>query len=407
MMVLGFLLSIRMLTEIMPPTAYGELSLGMTIATLANQMILGPLGVGITRFYAPAVEQGDLKGYLSASRKLTLYAIGIIILITLFAIVGLKISGQSTWVGIMVIAFLFAILTGVNTILSSIQSAARQRAIVALHQGADPWLRSLVAVGLLLWLGATSTVAMLGYAIATILLIASQTYFFRKLIVVTANNANEKKWQIDIWKFTWPIGVFGIFTWTQLVSDRWALQLFSTTQEVGNYAVLYQLGFYPISLLTGMTMQFLTPILFQRAGDASDSGRNAKVTDLCWKLTWLGLGVTLVGFVVTIFLHVFIFRIFVNINYRTVSYLLPWMILAGGVFASGQSLASNLQAKLKTREMMVAKIVTALLGLGFNFVGAYWFGITGIVCAGVLFAIIYFLWMVVLVNDGSEKKCFC
>ncbi|MFZ4702568.1 MAG: lipopolysaccharide biosynthesis protein [Candidatus Methylumidiphilus sp.] len=407
LLILGFLVGIRILTEIMPPAAYGELSLGMTIATLVNQMILGPLGGGITRFYAPAVEQGDLSGYLSASRKLTLYATGIVILITLFAIVGLKIAGQSTWIRITVIAFLFAIVSGVNSILGGIQSAARQRAIVALHLGADPWLRSLVAAGLLLWLGTTSTVAMLGYAIATVLLLASQAYFFLKLVVAPANIENENKWKVDIWKFTWPIGVFGIFTWTQLISDRWALQLFSTTQEVGNYAVLYQLGFYPISLLTGMTMQFLTPILYQRAGDARDSGRNADVTDLCWKLTWLSLGVTLVGFLVTLILHDFIFRVFVNVNYRLVSYLLPWMILAGGIYASGQSLASNLLAKLKTREMMAAKIVTALFGLVFNFIGAYWLGITGIICAGVLFSVMYFLWMVVLVNDGSVEKCLC
>jgi len=70
MMVTGSLVGVRLLTELLSPSSYGELALGMTIATLVNQTILGPLGGGVTRFYAPAIEYGDLSGYLNAARKL-------------------------------------------------------------------------------------------------------------------------------------------------------------------------------------------------------------------------------------------------------------------------------------------------------------------------------------------------
>ena len=81
---------------------------------------------------------------------------------------------------------------------------------------------------------------------------------------------------------------------------------------------------------------------------------------------------------------------------------MPWIILSGGIFASGQTLASNLQAKMKTREMMSAKIVTALFGAVLNFAGAYWYGVNGIIGSGILFSVLYFIWMVVLVNKEGK-----
>ena len=182
----------------------------------------------------------------------------------------------------------------------------------------------------------------------------------------------------------------------QLASDRWALQLFATTQEVGLYAVLFQLGYYPMSIVSGMAMQFLAPIFYECAGDASDSRRNANVNSLSWRLTGLALTFTGTIFLISLLLHTWIFRVFAAKEYGAVSHLLPWAILAGGVFAAGQSIGLGLMSQMKTYKMVVAKIVTALLGVTFNFTGAYLYGITGIVIAGVLFSTSYLIWMAVI-----------
>ena len=399
--VLGALASVRLLTELLDPAAYGELALGMTLAGLVNQTVLGPLGSGITRFYAPAQERGELNSYLSAVRALASAATAVIGIMMLFAAAGLTIAGSREWIVIACAALVFSGLSGCNAILSGIQNAARQRAIVALHQGIEPWARLLLAAALLLWLGATSTVAMAGYAAGAALVLGSQYAFFRKTIHDGGIASDRRGWQQRIWKYSWPISIFGAFTWLQLASDRWALEGFATTQDVGLYASLFQLGYYPMSIATGMAVQFLVPIIYQRAGDASDNRRNAGVDRLSWRLTAVALCLTGVVFLAALVFHAQLFRIFVAAEYASVSHLLPWMLLAGGLFAAGQTVALNLMSRMKTQMMIAPKLTTAALGVALNFAGAYWYGVSGIVGAGVLFSGAYFLWMAMLARrDG-------
>lgn len=388
--VLGSLAGVRLLTELLDPAAYGELALGMTVAAVVTQTVIGPLGNGVARFYAPAQERGDLGGYLDAVRRLVLAAIVTIVLMILLSIGGLLVVGRTQWIGIATAALAFAAVSGCNAILSGIQNAARQRSIVALHQGIESWARFLVAAGLLLWLGATSTVAMVGYVIAVVLVLGSQYVFFRKTVPHKGTTANkDRDWRERIWKYSWPFSAWGIFTWAQQASDRWALEIFATTQEVGLYAVLFQLGYYPMSMVTGMTMQFLGPILYQRAGDATDSRRNERVSRMIRRLTGLTLALTGVIFLVTLLFHAQIFRLLVAKEYADVSYLLPWMLLAGGIFAAGQTISLNLMSQMKTHTMLIVKIATSSLGMILNFAGAYFLGIKGIVLATIVFSVLY------------------
>lgn len=405
--VLGALFGVRLLTELLNPSAYGELALGLTAATLVNQTLLGPLSTGITRFYAPELERGGLGSYFKAAGRLVFSATFVILALTALLVFGLLAAGRPGWAAVSAAAFIFAILSGYNAILNGIQNAARQRSIVALHQGMEPWVRFLAAAGFILWLGSTSVAALAGFSVGLVFILVSQAWFFRKIIRrdVSAEN-HDRSFQLrrEIWRFSWPVSVFGIFTWLQFVSDRWALEIFATTEAVGFYAALFQLGYYPMSIATGAAVQFLAPIYYQRAGDASDSERNAFVSRLSRRFTALALGVTGIVFLAGLLLHARIFRIFVAAEYASVSYLLPWMLLGGGIFAAGQTIALNLMSQMKTLRMTAAKIVTAVVGTILNFAGAYWYGTTGVVTAGVFFAAFYLIWMIVLENKKGEKS---
>lgn len=393
--VVGALVLVRVLTDYLDPAQYGQLALGLTVAGLVNQVVMGGVTAGIGRFYSIAAEKNDLVGYLHASRRLLWYATGLVVVIALVLMTGLFWLGYSQWMGLAATALAFSVLSGYNVSLSGIQNAARQRAIVAFHGGLDAWLKILLAVGVMVWLGSSSTAVVAGYALSSLLVTASQFFFLRRLIRPQGEKpqATDEHWGRRIWTYSWPFSTWGIFTWAQLVSDRWALQTFASTQEVGLYAVVFQLGYVPIGLATGMAMTFLGPILYQRSGIATDQVRNTSVHRLAWRITLVGLLVTALAFVFTFFLHERILHLLADTQYRSASHFLPWMVLAGGIFAAGQMLALKLMSEMKSTAMAAAKIVTAIFGVTLNIFCAIQFGLQGIVAAAVVFSTIYFFWM--------------
>jgi O-antigen/teichoic acid export membrane protein len=403
---LGALVAVRVVTSFLDPAAYGQVALGMTLATFVNQVVTGPLANGAARFYAPAVEAKDLAAYWCAIRTMILHGSAWAALLIVPLLVALGLANQSKWMPLGGAALLFAVVCGCNSILSAMQGAARQRAIVAFHQGVDPWLRLLFG-SLAMLASATSTMATVGYAAAAGLVLVSQYRFF--LPVLRRNSASDAQkvagsvdWRCKVWAYSWPFGVWGGFSFAQLASDRWSLGLFVSTREVGLYTVLFQLGYYPISVVAGVAMQLLAPIFYARAGAGSDAERNASVTRLSGRLARLTIATTGLVFLVGCFAHTALFRLIAPPEFASVSYLLPWMVLGGGLFAVGQIFSLNLMSRMQTRRMLFAKIATSVLGVGLNIWGAYWCGIAGVVAASVVFSSVYLLWMMLLGRQGPS-----
>jgi O-antigen/teichoic acid export membrane protein len=312
--------------------------------------------------------------------------------------------GYSGLIGLTVATLVYSVLAGYNSTLSGIQNAARQRGIVAFHGGLDAWLKIALAIGIILWLGASSTAVVIGFGCSSLLITFSQLVFLRRTILQKAKKTSEHKWWMQkMWAFSWPFSAWGVFTWMQQISDRWALQAFASTTDVGQYSVVFQLGYSPIALVTGMAVSFLAPILYKRSGDGTDYSRNTNVHHFCWRLTYISFFITLIGFVITLIMHKWLFQLFVASEYRGISNLLPWVVLAGGFFATGQVLALKLMSEMKTIAMATVKIVTALLGLLMNIIGAVLAGMKGVVIALVIFSSIYLVWLVLLAGMQSLK----
>ncbi len=405
----GAIVGVRLLTGVLTPGAYGELALGISVASLVGQAVLGPLTNGATRFFAPACEARRLPAYLAVVKTLVLQATGLISLAAIVLCLGLLVAGQSDWIGLAMAAACFGLLSGYNSVLSGMQNAARQRAIVALHQALASWGRFLLAAGMAVWLGNRSTMAMLGYALALLIVLVSQGWFFSRMLSLDGDCSgggptDQGRWRAEILSYAWPSAVWGIPAWTQLVSDRWALQVFSSTEEVGRYAALYQLGYYPITMVTGMVVQLVCPVFFQRAGDASEPARVSDVHHRNGQLVLAALLLTGAAVLSALGLHRPVFHLLVAPEYRTVSWLLPWVVLAGGLFASGELAAVSMLSGNNTRSLLAPKIAAAVVGVLLNALGAAWWGIPGVVAATAATSGMYLLWVLLITRAWHDRQ---
>lgn len=402
--VLGSLVLVRVLTEYLDPEEYGQLALGLTVATLVNQVIIGGFIAGIGRFYSIAVEKRDFWGYLQASCQ-TL-AIGAVFVVSLGVILsGILVAAHiQDWLWLVVAALVFSLFSGINSALSAIQNAARQRAIVALHGGMDAWLKIGLALGIMLWLGKNSTVVISGYALSTIIVTLSQLFFLKRLIGIhskTDYQETKDDWVKRIFVFGRPMMVAGLFNWGYYASQRWALELFASTDEVGKFYALTQIAYTPTALAGSLIMTFITPIIYARVGDPGNYVRVIAARNLIFKIAGVGLGMSLLGASIVSFYHEWIFGILVAQQYRDASPYMPLIFLAAGILQTSHCMSIYIAAQNKTYLFIWLGVICNSIIILSNLYFTSVFGMAGLIISMVGGATFHLVWMLCIAKISS------
>jgi len=399
MAVIGLLLTVRLLTELLDPVKYGKLTLVLTIASLINLTLFGPLCNGVIRFYSESIEKNDLKGYLGSVWQIGLWVTGVVFIFGFCTGVGLMFTGYGAWVNLIILVLSFALISGYSSVLNGTHISSRRQSLVAIHQIMDVWGRLFFVGCLMILLGASIKVALVGYLLAAIIVLVSHSIFLYRSTLGAVSKSNQKhNWQQSILKYSWPFCTWGILLWAYTSVGRWSLQQFSSAEDVGYYAVLFQLGYLPFSLLSGAVSQFLAPIYFQRADKESDLNGLLGVFLIAWRMMLFSvLGTLFCAFGMS-FIHEGVFGILIASAYAPASNLLPIMMLAGGFLVSAQFGTLALHTQKTTNLLVLPKNISYGAGACLAFFGAYHYNLAGVVYSMVLASITHFLWIAFIVR---------
>lgn len=405
----GGVFGVRVLTSALEPARYGELALGVTLVMLVQQSAMGPIAQASLRYFGPALESGRFGAYLRGLEIRTLQSSLGVIAVAAATTIALMQLGHKSWVGLTVAAFAYSMVAGIGAVLEALQIAGRQRLAVAWYQGFGQWLRPVLAAVLVGLVGATSTAAMIGYVAATLVMLLFQSGFLYRhfrhqgMSRDGVRASDVKDYAGLIFAYAWPFSAWGVLTWLQTASDRWALQVLQGVQNVGVYAAAVQLGYFPLVILSNAMIQLASPVIFASAGDGRDPARLKNAMSLGELVIACLLTLTAVAVVFTAIFQGPLVAYFVAPAYRGSASFLPWLALAAGLFGAGQAASVLLLTGVNSRALVAPKAVTAVLGVGLNVIGAYWGGIAGVVFANVAFAGAYFVWMFALAR-GFQRR---
>ena len=389
---------IRVLSEHLTPAQYGQLALLLTIPTLLYNVYIGGLSVTLGRFYSVAIEENNFVVFQQMSGRLIKIGACSVTGAGLCLMIGLYGLGRSELILPVALTLVMSIFTSNFSAINYMQSAARYRGTVAFEVLLDALLRFGFVLGGMLWLGGTTNVALIGYTCSsavvlgvTKLIFLNQTRHLKKII-----QTNQRDWQSTLWNFLKPFLIFGVFVWVQSASDRWALQTFTTETDVGKYAVLFQIGFLPMGIASNFLGNLISPIIYRLSGNGSDESRNSDSHRINWIIAQVMFSLTLIGTLLAWLLHNWIFRIITNPSYHGVSNLLPWMVLAGGVFYTSQNLISQAVVECRPYKLTKLKVSAAIFGTLCNIVGAAYAGVPGVVTALVICSVSYLTWGLII-----------
>jgi O-antigen/teichoic acid export membrane protein len=368
-------------------------ALGLTLVVLASQSLFGPLANGAVRFYAAAAERGELGDFWAGLRTLATVAsvIGFVVGVSMALI--LEATGQEVNAVLAVSAIAFALLSGWETLFDYVQSAQRRRWAVGWHQGLRQLLRPAIAGALITSL-ASERVAwtFTGYAIAAGLVVGSQVTTMRTQLRARSCGGGSK-YRSQLLKYALPFVGWGLFTWVQLSSDRWALELTAGPDAVGRYAIVMQLGAQPIILFCTAAAQLFEPMIYAKAGGGDDPARLRSAFRLNVRLLVASSAFVVVIVLLEWLTHVFLFSLFAAPEYGNASAMLPVAGVSGGVFGLAQLMTLGSVVLGSSRMVLAPRIGTALFGTALNFAGAHWFGIDGVLIAGIITALLYGAWI--------------
>jgi len=404
--IIAMLVSVRILTEYFKPSDYGTLVLLMTVAGLTNQVTLGALANGMSRFFVVASERLELDSYLNACGRLVIYSFFVASALVLILSLIISSTNYNQLLLLIFAVALTSFFTGVNNCISSIQNAARRRHVVAINLVLEGWMKigfMLVAIHLM---GVSITNVILGYLVSAALLSFINYLLLRtpRKVWKEQKNSTTEKWVAEIWQYSWPFSTWGLFTWGQQISDRWTLELFTSPSDLAYYAIAYQLGFSPSNIALSFIVTLLYPLVYQKAGDSSDQTRRQDARKLILKTLKLGLLLTVVLTIVAATTHQLIFTILVSSDYIQASKYLPWMVMAGGLFANGQILTLQFMVDFRTRPLMKIKIITSSIGIGMIVIGGYVYEIEGVIAGLITFSTFYLSSLSAYLLKNSENN---
>lgn len=398
------IVSIKLTTSI-GPEEFGFYTLTLSISGLLSLAFFGPLEQGFVRFFFDYAQESKRRSMFATS-LLCVLRNSSLVLIVLCIISGAVLSAYFQFELLFVVAAALMIIGSLlSAPLNGMLNAMRLRKEVAIIQVAERVLVIMFLFFFVIRAYPNATMVMFAIAAGTSVSLLARLLIFRRHSHLGATrrfiDADElRTTKREIYKsvsvYSFPFLLWGAISWLQSNGERWVINGMLTNADVGRYGLAATLVANSAVLMFNVLTQFITPIIFSSFTNPTDA-RNNRGSALI-RLYVLGT--------ITIFACIaIVFLVFGELITKLVStrafvvdgVLLCLLTVGAGLFYLGQTMTTVGMVLKRPQAYITAKMVTAVLSVGFYIAGCYWGGISGVAWAIVLINAVYFF-MITLTN---------
>ena len=355
------IISIPIITRLFSPEEYGNYVLVMSTVILFST-IVGWLSMSIIRFYPAYERDNKLNEFYNSIIKLTI--VSILILSLAFSIVLLftkpyikTILYSLIWVGILVFIFI--------SFFNVLQHFLRAKRQINYYSSFIIWksITSIIFGILLVIIFHFSINGLLWGSIISLLIIIP--FLWKKAVDKIPLNWKEISITLtkEMAKYSFPLVLGNLAAWVLSLSDRYILEFFRGSQEVGIYSASYAISEKSIMLLATLFMLASGPIsinIWEKEGKKKSQEFVSKLTRyyliICFP-AMIGLSV----------LARPVIRILTAPEYYEGYRIIPLVSLGAFFLGLQQRFQAGPIFYKKTNFIMYSIIASGLMNLGLNF----------------------------------------
>ncbi len=364
---------------------FGIFGLAITVNSLFSQILFGPFLSGFSRFNPISYKSKEEKFFLSSASLIWVKFSLFVTLISILLVPLLYLLNKIEFLELFFLVIIYTLLINTCELIASYYQSLRKRIQVF-----NIRLFELIGkTSFLVLLGTQSVEKVFVYFIITYTIIVFLNLNLIKRLTFFINNEKVNYWKLKIIAYIKPFLYWGLFLWIYLNSGKWLLETFDTTDNVGFYNGIYQIGFTSILLIGSTINAFLLPILFQKTNILGSSEIDLKF----WYKRIISLGIIATIFVTFIcsIISEPLVKLILGEKFIGVHNLFPYMIFAGALYAISNVMAGFSYAKNKPQILLNINIMTSIASFFITLTLIYFYSLYGAVLAMFISTFIYFI----------------
>jgi O-antigen/teichoic acid export membrane protein len=200
-----------------------------------------------------------------------------------------------------------------------------------------------------------------------------------------------------------PNGIWGLFYWLQMGGERWMIEYFLTTSDVGIYSLMVNIGNVGVITTYMLVTQFIQPMVFEKFSDMTDAAKFQQGFKFIWAYTLVMIIIVITFVAITALFSTQMLLALSRPDFVAAAHLLPIICGGLGCFAISQTLTMTGQALGQPQAYLKTRLSISVLGIVLNFFGCKYFGLLGIGLSSIVSNLIG-VCLILLINRQLLKK---